>query len=465
MSRIETLSRFADVPVGRAESGSDVLVDYYRCGAKLWPLSISPNLTSHPGYFRLGADTVCYGRLASGAVARHPDDHLEDVLGRLRGNSSGLPLPFDSSELIDNLRRERYSSHFLDPGRSANELLRKTYYLLRPLLGVRARRRLQKFHLRGWEKISFPSWPVDMTVDRIHRKLLALAMRAQGIETVPFIWFWPDGAQSCAIITHDVEGPAGRDFCLALMDLDQSFGFTSAFQIIPEERYLVSQEFLASIRNRGFEVNVHDLTHDGQLYADREEFLRRAKRINKYIREYEAQGFRSGILYRNADWYEAFDFSYDMSVPNVGHLDAQRGGCCTVMPYFIGSIVELPVTCTQDYTLFHILDDYSIDLWKKQIGMVRETFGLINFIVHPDYVQPRCAQDSYRELLSYLARMRHDDHLWTPLPGEVAAWWRRRNRMELVEDGGKWRVEGEGSERARVAYASISGDEVTYSLP
>ena len=106
--------------------------------------------------------------------------------------------------------------------------------------------------------------------------------------------------------------------------------------MVPENRYPVSKSFLDSITSRGFEVNVHDLKHDGRLYADHEEFLRRAKRINNYAREYGAQGFRSGILYRNADWYGAFEFSYDMSLPNVAHLDPQRGGCCTVMPFFIG---------------------------------------------------------------------------------------------------------------------------------
>jgi len=73
-------------------------------------------------------------------------------------------------------------------------------------------------------------------------------------------------------------------------------------------------------------------------------------------------------MYRNQDWYDSFDFSYDMSAPNVAHLDPMRGGCCTVMPYFIGKILELPVTTSQDYTLFHMLNDYSIDLWKQQLG-------------------------------------------------------------------------------------------------
>ncbi len=40
------------------------------------------------------------------------------------------------------------------------------------------------------------------------------------------------------MMTHDVEGTAGRRFCPALMDLDESFGMKSAFQVIPETQDL-----------------------------------------------------------------------------------------------------------------------------------------------------------------------------------------------------------------------------------
>ena len=63
-------------------------------------------------------------------------------------------------------------------------------------------------------------------------------------------------------------------------------------------------------------------------------------------------------------------FAFDMSVPNVATYDPQPGGCCTVMPYFLGEILELPVTMSQDYTLFNILDDYSIGVWKQQLEML-----------------------------------------------------------------------------------------------
>ena len=243
----------------------------------------------------------------------------------------------------------------------------RAYYLVRPLLSVAVRKHIQRWHFRDWKRLAFPHWPVDTTVDQIFEQTMLLSLKAQSVSEIPFVWFWPEGATSCAIMTHDVETEKGVCSSSYLMDMEDSFDIKASFQIIPELRYQVTDDFLNSVRDRGFEVVVHDLNHDGHLFREKAEFLRRAKAINSYGRRFGASGFRAAILYRKQEWFDALDFSYDMSVPNVAHLDPQRGGCCTVMPYFVGKILELPVTTTQDYTLFNILNDYSIDLWKKQI--------------------------------------------------------------------------------------------------
>jgi hypothetical protein len=332
------------------------------------------------------------------------------------------------------------------------------------MLGVSARAPLQKLFFRGWEKIPFPKWPVDLTVDRVFEQLTLLLMRSLKVVRLPFIWFWPEGAQSCTMMTHDVEAPAGRDFCSQLMDLDAAFEIKSAFQIVPEERYHVSELFLENIRRRGFEVNVHDSNHDGLLFGNREEFLRRSDVINGYGRRFGAKGFRSGALYRNADWYDALDFSYDMSIPNVAHLEPQRGGCCTVLPFFVGNILELPVTTTQDYTLFHILNDYSLRLWKHQISIIRQNHGLISFIIHPDYIMDVEARRVYADLLGHLYDLRSRGETWIALPGEIAAWWRLRSKLKLTKRGDAWRIDGHGSERARVAYAVLENDSLRFEF-
>jgi hypothetical protein len=265
-------------------------------------------------------------------------------------------------------------------------------------------------------------------------------------------------------VTHDVETSAGLAFCPQLMDLDDSFGIKTSFQVVPERRYFVPQQFLENVRSRGFELNVQDLNHDGLLFRDREEFLRRAKRINSYARQFGALGFRAGVLYRNTDWFDALEFSYDMSIPSVAHLDAQRGGCCTVMPFFIGNILELPVTTSQDYSIFHVLNDYSIRLWQEQISLIRKKHGLMSFVIHPDYVIDKKARRVYSELLEELSRLRSKVETWIALPGEVAAWWRLRNKLNLVKTGDSWRIEGEGGDRARLAYAVLDGDMLRYEV-
>jgi hypothetical protein len=281
---------------------------------------------------------------------------------------------------------------------------------------------------------------------------------------IPFIWFWPEGAESCVIMTHDVEERAGLGFCAPLMDIDQAFGIPAAFQIVPEKRYTVPSGFLDAVRRRGFEVNVQDLNHDGMLFRNRAEFARRAAHIDRYRREFGANGFRSAAMYRNQDWYDLLHFQFDMSVPNVAHLEPQRGGCCTVMPYFVKQVLELPLTTTQDYSLFHILGDYSISLWKQQVDLILRRNGLISFLVHPDYIQESQERDVYLELLRYLDRIRGNRRLWFALPGEVDVWWRQRAAMEMLPEVSGWTIRGPGSGRARIAYAGLSEGNLVYEI-
>jgi hypothetical protein len=301
-------------------------------------------------------------------------------------------------------------------------------------------------------------------VENLCERLLLLAMKAKGVDKVPFIWFWPDGAQSCVAMTHDVETEKGRAACSELMNIDDSFHIKASFQVVPEGRYEISDLFIQGIRDRGFEINVQDLNHDGNLFRDAEEFQRRAHKINKYAKTHHISGFRAAVLYRNLDWNDALEFSFDMSVPNVAHLDPQKGGCCTVMPYFFGGTLELPVTTTQDYMLFHLLNDYSLKLWKEQINLVVARNGLVSFIVHPDYVFEERAMEVYRDLLAFLGDLKRTQTVWFALPGEIDYWWRARNEMRIVGRDGNWRIEGDGAGRATLAFARRVGDRLAYDV-
>jgi len=439
------------------------LLEYYRCPEEFLDFCVAEPLQGARGYFHFGPDLTCYGQ-TSCYTCPTVNDHLFDASEHVRRHGHTSFLPFDPAQAVDNLRYERYADPS-DPRWMEQVWIKKTYYLLRPFFPVALRKHFQKVYLRGWETIPFPAWPVDRSVDRLLEKLLVLAMQARQTDRLPFIWFWPEGHAACAILTHDVEAPAGRDFTSRLMDIDDAFGIKASFQIVPEKRYAVAAAYLDAMRQRGFEINVQGLDHDGNLFGDHEAFLRHAQKINHYAKQFGALGFRSPIMYRKADWFKYLCFSYDMSVPNVAHLEPQRGGCCTVMPYFLpDGMLELPLTTIQDYSLFHILKEYSLALWRQQSRLILDGHGLLSFTIHPDYVRQHRAQEVYKGLLEEINRLRSDHGVWVALPREVDRWWRERSEMELVADRAGWKIKGPGSERARVAYARLDGDRLVYEI-
>jgi hypothetical protein len=448
------------------EQAQKVVIDRFRCPDNLFQIGTNGELSGDPGFFRFGSDLICYGKSSSFKTSPIAAPTLPDAQEYARADGGGVSLPFSLSEVVEALRREEYvgslghNAHAL----AQNRFVRLGYYLIRPLLPVSARKYLQRLALYGWEKYPFPRWPVDISVEQIIESVLVMILRTTEEQGLPFIWFWPEGKQACAVMTHDVETSLGRDFCERLMDVDDAFGIKASFQVVPERRYKVPRSYLDRIAQRGFEVNVQDLNHDGHLFDEYEEFQRRRKAINEYADVFKARGFRSAVLYRKIDWLKSLHFEYDLSIPNVAHLDPQRGGCCTVFPYFIGDILEIPVTTTQDYSLFHILRDYSLDLWKQQTSVILEKHGVMNFIIHPDYVTEGPEMAVFKNLLAYLAELRDKAGVWIPLPRELNDWWRQRSRMQLVKNGSGWEIVGEGRERARLAYARLVDGKLVYDL-
>ncbi|MGH9524410.1 MAG: hypothetical protein ACRD3E_17945 [Terriglobales bacterium] len=413
-------------------------------------------------YFR------CPQWFAEGASCVSLDAELARRFGVAAGDPTynGSPFPIMSADefrsWIDLLRNERYEQASTETTVGAI-MTREAYYLIRPLLGVAVRRHFQRFAFSGWDRRSFPHWPVDRTVDQLHEAFLRGGLQRKRTAEVPFIWFWPNGYSGCAVLTHDVETDEGLRFCPTLMGMDDAAGIKSSFQLVPEQRYHVSEAELEQFRARGFEVSVHDLNHDGHLYRDAATFRRRVGKINEYGRKFGAQGFRAGALYRNQEWFDLLDFQYDMSVPNVAHLDPQHGGCCTIFPYFIGNILELPVTAIQDYSLFHVLCTYSTELWREQFEEIARHHGMFHVITHPDYVIESRARAVYTEFLKLLSELARTRNVWLAQPRDVNAWWRQRSQMRLEWHDGQWRILGDGSERATVAYARAGEAGLEYA--
>jgi len=454
--------KIVEAQMGSEQVGADAaqaFLEYFRCPRAFAPFRVMRSSPGGEGFFRFGS-AVCFGKIFAAEWAEAPDRTLFDALSATEASTGHeVGLLFNPTEVIENLRRERY----LVSSRGERRL-RSLYYLIRPILPFPIRKVLHRYVSRKRCGSVLPAWPVDCSVEQIFQSLMELAIPATGEPEIPFIWFWPEGKRCAAMMTHDVEEEIGVAHCDVLMDLDDSFSVKASFQIIPEGRYEGAEALITHIRSRGFEANVHDLDHDGRLYEHQELFRQRSQKINHYARKYQMEGFRAGSMHRNQEWFDLLEFQYDMSVPTVAHMEPQSGGCCTVTPYFVGDVLELPLTTVQDHSLFYILGEHSIDLWRKQIEIISAHHGLISFIVHPDYIVKATERRMYCQLLQHLSDMREEHDTWFALPQEINRWWRQRREMRLVRTPDGWQISGLGSERARLAYARIVDGKLAYRI-
>ena len=255
--------------------------------------------------------------------------------------------------------------------------------------------------------------------------------------TPPTNWpGWPDGKKFAFVLTHDVEGPRGLANCEALMQLEMDLGFRSSFNFVPEGSYKVPPKLLDRLVQNGFEVGVHDLHHNGKLYRNKKRFDAAAPRINQYLREWNAVGFRSGFMHRNLDWLHALDIEYDMSTFDTDPFEPQPEGVHTIFPFLVQNgqsrgYVELPYTLPQDSTLFLLLKERDTTIWKKKLAWIAQCGGMALMNVHPDYVgfDGKCYRSTfphavYESFLRWISEI-HSANAYCCLPGTIAAFFHR----------------------------------------
>jgi peptidoglycan/xylan/chitin deacetylase (PgdA/CDA1 family) len=238
------------------------------------------------------------------------------------------------------------------------------------------------------------------------------------------------------VLTHDVDTWKGQERCRELMGLEEALGFRSSFNFVPE-RYTVSSELRALLALKGFEVGVHGLNHDGKYFASRGAFQERAVRINRYIRDWKAVGYRSPSMQSNLEWFHDLEIEYDASTFDTDPFEPQPDGVRTIFPFWVqgkrpeSGYVELPYTLPQDFTLFVLMREGNIDIWKRKLDWVAAKGGMALINTHPDYLNFNGSKlgleeypaANYAGLLEY-ARERYGSEYWHVLPREMAEFWR-----------------------------------------
>jgi hypothetical protein len=312
-------------------------------------------------------------------------------------------------------------SHAMAGG--SHGFLARAYYHIKPFLPDGIRWAMRRVRIPSILRRSAGSWPIDETA--CHK---------------PANWQgWPDGKQFALVFTHDVESEEGLRQVRDLAELEMRHGFRSSFNFIPEGSYEDPAELRHWLEASGFEVGVHDLYHDGHLYESRESFSRKARRINRYLGQWRAVGFRSGFMLRQLDWLHDLNVLYDASTFDTDPFEPQPDGSHTIFPFHVKppagvkgpGYIELSYTLAQDSTLFLLLREETPAIWQRKLDWIARHGGLALVNIHPDYInfsEKPAPKSSYpaeilTEFMQYI-RKEYDGQYWNPLARELASWYR-----------------------------------------
>jgi uncharacterized protein len=344
-------------------------------------------------------------------------------------------------------------------------LLNSLYFRLKPLIPRPVRLGVRRWFVQRKRLRVGDGWPI-----------------MPGSERPPEGWQgWPDGRKFALVLTHDVESQQGLDRVKELAELEMELGFRSSFNFTPEGPYNVPADLRDWLTNRGFEVGVHDLNHDGHLFSSQETFRHKAQRINSYLEKWNAVGFRSAYMLRNLEWIQDLNIAYDACTFDTDPFEPQPDGVNTIFPFWVprkseagsrrsevgnrtseirgqrseanslnsqlstlnhprSGYVELPYTLPQDSTLFLLLKEKTNGIWKTKLDWIAQRGGMALLDTHPDYMRFNGCGDSegfsatlYKDFLQYVAE-RYADQFWHALPRQVAQFaLQHRNSLILKQ--------------------------------
>lgn len=323
---------------------------------------------------------------------------------------------------LDDILLQTLGEGQFGPDRWRLSPAKRAYYALKPLLPRALTRVLRRLTMQSMASTSGLSWPIEDRFARFQWEIARHLLVITGRPSLSFRYFWPHGRAFALVLTHDVETAQGQAFVRNVADLEESLGFRSSFNFVPE-RYAVDRTLLAELRARGFEVGVHGLKHDGRLFRSHAEWIRRVADVNSYLHRFGAGGFRAPLTHRHPEWMQDLEIDYDLSFFDTDPYEPMPGGTMSIWPFQVGHFVELPYTLAQDYTLTSILGERTPRLWLQKVDFLRRYHSMALLNSHPDYLRDEGTWAVYAD---FLHAMRDRGGYWHALPGEVARWWRAR---------------------------------------
>lgn len=315
------------------------------------------------------------------------------------------------------------------------------YYLLKPFIPRRSQISLRRAWIRQKRKRHANIWPIDERAAR----------RPEG-------WAgWPEGKPFALVLTHDVESSKGVERCVKLAKLEERLGFRSSFNFVAED-YNIPQEVFDYLKDKGFEIGVHGINHNGNIFQSYSHFRKQAPKIDEYLTKWGAVGFRAPSMYHNLNWVGELNIEYDSSTFDTDPFEPQPDGVGTIFPFWVSrnrelatrnsdpvtglhsGYVELPYTLPQDFTLFILMKEKNTDIWAKKLNWIVEFGGMVLLNTHPDYINfdggknklGEYPKEYYEDFLAQI-NLKYKGQYWHILPKDLARYW-ARNFSNIAEN-------------------------------
>ena len=151
-------------------------------------------------------------------------------------------------------------------------------------------------------------------------------------------------------------------------------------------------------------------------------------------------GFRSPAMHHNLDWIHDLNIEYDASTFDTDPFEPDSEGIETIFPFRVSGnssqkgYIELPYTLPQDFTLFVLMKEKNIDIWKRKLDWIARRGGMALLNTHPDYMNFSTKKmgieefpvSLYMEFLEHI-KSEYEGQYWHVLPRDMARFWLNNN--------------------------------------
>ena len=281
----------------------------------------------------------------------------------------------------------------------------------------------------------WPEWPVEKSVELtryLYIKSISIVLKKK----IPYASFWPDGKKFAIAVTHDCDTESSFENIDKIRDIEKKYDINSCWNIL-SNKYKIDRGKLRKLKDEGCEIGLHGYNHDNKTpFLKKERIIERITSASEIMQDFGIKGFRSESLLRNKEFLELLSdyFYYDSSTCDTDIYSpvAMRSGACTVFPFFIKNMVEIPVTLPQDYRLMRLnkTKNKIFEIWKEKIDFLIQVNGAVVLLTHPDshIFGSDKYLDVYDRVLEYVTNFGDG---WNTTPYEIAKWWVERNKIVI----------------------------------